>query len=1110
MTLQLHLLGEARLVVQDRTVRLDRRTAAVLSYLALSGPTVKYRLAGLLWPESEEHTARGNMRQLLRRLKTAAGFEVIEGQEVIHLHPQLQVDALTRQEAHEADSLPQSLLEHQDYDDLPEFQEWLDSQREQMQQKALDRLLESARQALEAGQPLEALQLASKVILLDPCHEEATAVQMQAHLQRNEVGAAEKCLQRLTENLAALGLEVSAELGHLLHSWPITSDQVESRHGGRPPLLRGREQEWAWLEQAWEQHRIFFVTGEAGLGKSRLVTDFVHSHTRAVILKGQPADQQVPYATVRRIVRQLLTAVPRLQEPGALPVWVRQELRRLVPELLTQEGADAPLAAWDKLRFFDAQVELMREAAKDVGVLVFDDAQHADPATTELAIYIFARAVQEAAALPRFIDIYRQMDLPVAAAEAIERLVVDGLASVLEVKPLAPTDVGLLFEDLCCVSLTGNALQEVHRLVQGSPLYLSELAKHLHSVGWKEGPLPRDLPWQGSVGEVIEQRLETLSPLALQVVRVSALLQGEVHLEWVACALRQPAWQLMEVWSDLEKTGFLTGEAFSHDLVREAVVRHTPAGVQRELHLCLAEALQGSGADALRVAQHFQKGEAPLQAAEAYLQAAHQAFERFGLRAALEQAGQAAQLLEASGALEAAYEAHAGLIQKVWRHDLSQVQPEEMERLQKRVQTAEQQERFDVLHASWLLYGQQQAVQAEQEARQALDREPAQPEIRAELLCVLLECALAQRRGRDIQERVQQVLEALVFQHSDALLALQAMTLSVAYGIMSDFETAAIWVERSAELFEKLQDDYRAMTAWSYYTTVLERQGKWAEADAVREKLHHKLRRGLEVGSLQYLNAVCWAVSLTHRRMYRQALTQLQACQGLLQAGRHNSSTLDRAFANFYFAVGDLRSSEACIRRALENPDPQDAARELPWVLKSWIHFELGETEQAAFALSEGEKALKAAPFTYTLGLWHLIHGLHVRDGRQQEHLEQALHMAQRYNHPELLTTVLSARAELAFSEGRWEEALADSTGAYQRFMTHPPREDPARLLLMHHQVTKALRQPQAEQVLDYALHWLEKTSEEVPEEHLGHFWNRPSHRTLLQKASARLLPDRA
>ena len=91
MTPKLYLLGTPQLETPNGPVIFERKTAAVLAYLALEGSTPKYRLAGLLWPDSGEVAAKNNMRQLLRRLRLA-GAEVVTGDERIELRSEVEVD----------------------------------------------------------------------------------------------------------------------------------------------------------------------------------------------------------------------------------------------------------------------------------------------------------------------------------------------------------------------------------------------------------------------------------------------------------------------------------------------------------------------------------------------------------------------------------------------------------------------------------------------------------------------------------------------------------------------------------------------------------------------------------------------------------------------------------------------------------------------------------------------------------------------------------------------------------------------------------------------------------------------------------------------------------
>ncbi len=73
---------------------LDRRSAGLLAVLALDGPTPRSRLAGLLWPDSPEDAARANLRQRLKRLRTALGDELVIPDDILRLRPDVLVDAV--------------------------------------------------------------------------------------------------------------------------------------------------------------------------------------------------------------------------------------------------------------------------------------------------------------------------------------------------------------------------------------------------------------------------------------------------------------------------------------------------------------------------------------------------------------------------------------------------------------------------------------------------------------------------------------------------------------------------------------------------------------------------------------------------------------------------------------------------------------------------------------------------------------------------------------------------------------------------------------------------------------------------------------------------------
>ncbi|WP_395827934.1 BTAD domain-containing putative transcriptional regulator [Archangium violaceum] len=618
---RLSVLGEARLSgVAGPLPPLQKRTAAVLAYLALEGPTPKYRLAGLLWPDSGEDTARNNMRQLLRRLRTTTGTDLVLGTETISLSEEVVTDAVELQ-AHvlasryeEALALGGGLLGNMDFDDCPDFEAWLSQAREQLE-TLRRRAAGAASDACEQkGDLTHALSFAQRLLALDPLAEEAYRRLMRLHYLAGDRAAAlglfERCRQMLREEFDATPHPSTAALARDIERGQVAPPAVSGPSPVlplsvlRPPVLVGRQREWTEMEESWQARRVIMLMAEPGGGKTRLALDFAASKGPYTVFQSRPGDVHVPYSLYTRNIRRMLSERPELRQ--GLEPWIRRELARVMPEFGVPGQTLPPMRAEaERARFLDALGETFRRCLEGQAAFVGDDIQFADAASLEVGAYCQSRFSEEGA-FPRIIDCCRTGELSAEALSIVKRVEAAGLLTVIHLGPLSPEAVETLLDSLVLPGAVSLG-KEMARYTGGNPLYITETLKHLLESGNLEGGWPERMPASGRVRKLVEQRLERLSQLALQLAQVAALALADFELELAGEVLELSPLVFAAPLRELEAAQLFHGDRFSHDVVLESVRDSIPSALRSLLHRRLARALEKRGGAPATIAQHWLK-----------------------------------------------------------------------------------------------------------------------------------------------------------------------------------------------------------------------------------------------------------------------------------------------------------------------------------------------------------------------------------------------------------------------------------------------------------------------------------------------------------------------
>jgi DNA-binding SARP family transcriptional activator len=597
----LQLVGmPALLAASGAADALERKDAALLALLATAGATPRASLAALLWPDADDDGARNSLRQRVFRLKRAAGGDVVTGGVALRLADGVVHDlaALPARLSADPQALPGELLGTLDYSDCAELAAWVEIAREQWRAARRDALAEAAARLEGERHISAALPYALRLVADEPLLEHAHRRVMRLHYLRGDRAAAHAAYEQARRVLARdLGVVPAAETEQLaaLVRGEAVADAGLAAHPSpvlRSPRLVGRECEWACLQSAAASHRVVLVSGDAGIGKTRLITDFVAHCGAPAVIGARPGDARVPYVVLSRLAGGL---AQRFGVPG--PAWAAHELARIAPAFGT-----APPTALDPLRLQQALVELLAQwQTQGLALIALDDLHVADDATLEM----LPALTHAPGAAIAWLLATRSGELPAALGNWCAAEESSGPLPL----PLGPLDaaaIEALLESLALADVdAARWAAPLARHTGGNPMFILETLMAMQSEGAMTRGADIVLPASVGVAALVERRLDQLSAPALKLARVAAIAGQDFSVELAAAILRQSAVEITDAWRRLETAQVIHDQGFAHELIREATLRSVPAPIARVMHGEVAAELEARDAPAVRIAQHW-------------------------------------------------------------------------------------------------------------------------------------------------------------------------------------------------------------------------------------------------------------------------------------------------------------------------------------------------------------------------------------------------------------------------------------------------------------------------------------------------------------------------
>jgi DNA-binding SARP family transcriptional activator/tetratricopeptide (TPR) repeat protein len=630
-------LGGVR--IQDSsgdTIRLrSRKHVALLLYLAASGRRVHARdsLARLLWDtpiDRARHSLSQAIYDLRRNLPGVMGSATGDA---VHLEPAaVRLDAAELEQALKSGELSLAMdlyrgpfAENLEQVGTDDFERWLDSERVRLARLGEMALRRYVRHCDEAGQWGEMCVAALRLVKLSALDEEAHRTLMRGLWLHGDAASA---LRHFDEVVKPLKRELPGGISretHLLaeriRSTPAPEPWVDDLGEIQTPFL-GREEEMESLRTAVRDVATspvtgILISGEAGIGKSRLATEFVRSvsleNVRLLDSRCYPAEAEVPYGPVVDGLRPIAAEISRR---SAVDLESFTRVGHLLPEfehLTSDSGERVDPAAWRR-RLYEEVTSLVRLAAEDQPIIwVIEDVQWMDATSTSLLHYMTRRLEGHPFLLVVTLRVAREAGLPDALP--LSPPDVSELSSEVRLAPLGVEVIGQILERAAPGPGHEDSLQLAQRLAGGNPLFALEVFRAaVGSTEWAAEASRWDPLTDARLSKVLAVRLKGLSKTALKLLQATAVLERQATPGAVAAISGLSLPLAAEASSEPYGRGLIQDRDghldFVADIMREYVYAGMTALSRTALHLTAAEYLErSSDTNSATLARHYHLGE---------------------------------------------------------------------------------------------------------------------------------------------------------------------------------------------------------------------------------------------------------------------------------------------------------------------------------------------------------------------------------------------------------------------------------------------------------------------------------------------------------------------
>lgn len=610
--IQVRLL-QAPVVMKDsgQIVFPFKKAEALFYYLVVNRQASRDELVDLLWGESDEETARKNLRHSIYMIRKVFNEEIIISphKSTVMLNPDIDVNTDLQQFLEEGgasiDAYGGEFLKGFLIKEGEQYEEWMFRCREQYRDLYTSKLYERINRCTAAKDSKSLEHYAKLMINEDPLDERPYRLLMESYLELGAYHKAEELYQKLKQTLRQeLGVAPDSQTEKLYReSLGRKSQENRKREVGRS-FFYGRSREQDIMKEQFESftannpYKSILIVGEAGIGKTRLKDRFFENvdEDRLCVVKSScyQAEEDYPlkpwnqvFSVLAEVIKSEGVEIPRL--------WTN-----IIVRLFPAFDPEMEAAAYTLVeRADEVKYKVLEEAAfetlrrvcrKKRLMLIFEDIHWMDATSMRLLGYVMRRLGNGSIMLVATC----RNSYGKRVEQFISDMVKDGLVEKLVLSRFTKDEVEAFIDEMMPGRQLAREIRDrIYEETEGNAFFLMELLNTLKEKG-SIGEI------SGKAQDILKGRIIDIPEEGMKLLYIISMFFDRVDLEMLKTISGRDELELLDeleklqeryIITEVEAVGSISLE-FTHNKLREFIYGLQSITRRRVLHNRIGQALE--------------------------------------------------------------------------------------------------------------------------------------------------------------------------------------------------------------------------------------------------------------------------------------------------------------------------------------------------------------------------------------------------------------------------------------------------------------------------------------------------------------------------------------